>query len=185
MEARANPDTFVIAIDAVAAAMDETSRRAAAKPERGGAPNAMFICAAAETLPGPLTGLATRIAVNYPWGSLLRTLAQPDPGMLARIVRTGAAGAAFTSFINVQPLRDPEQAAKLGLKDAALLHDAAEMETAYARAGLTGLRLADVSDAPQPATSWGRKLAASRREILQLEARVSPAPRTVRGVHSS
>jgi len=49
--ARANPEAFHIAIDPVASAMAEVSRRAAAKPERGGVENSLFVHASLETLP--------------------------------------------------------------------------------------------------------------------------------------
>jgi len=49
--AAAQPERLVIGVDANAAAMVSTSRRAAAKPSRGGLPNALFVVAPAEALP--------------------------------------------------------------------------------------------------------------------------------------
>ena len=59
-------------IDADAAAMAESSRRAAAPVSRGGLPNALFVVAAAEALPAGLAGAFDRVTVNLPWASLLR-----------------------------------------------------------------------------------------------------------------
>ena len=42
-QAAADPDTFVLAIDADARSMAEASRRAAARPSRGGLPNVVFV----------------------------------------------------------------------------------------------------------------------------------------------
>jgi len=170
--ARTRPDAFVIGIDAAAEAMAEASRRAAAKPSRGGVPNAMFLCAAAETLPGELAGLADEITVNYPWGSLLRAVAMPDVEVLAKLARLGKPAAAFRAFINVQPMRDAAQAERLGLSKAALLCDLARLAADYARAGLEGLRVSDVMADPPIATSWAKHLAVSKREAWRLEARV-------------
>jgi 16S rRNA (adenine(1408)-N(1))-methyltransferase len=49
--AAAQPDRLVIGVDASAAAMAAASRRAAARPARGGLPNALFVVAAVESLP--------------------------------------------------------------------------------------------------------------------------------------
>jgi 16S rRNA (adenine(1408)-N(1))-methyltransferase len=178
-EARTQPEAFVIGIDAVAEAMAEASRRAASKATRGGVANAMFLCAAAEAMPGPLAGMADEIRVNYPWGSLLRALAAPDLDVLARIAQLGKPGATFRAFINMQPLRDASQAERLGLAAAALLSDPARLAADYARAGLGRLHLRKAAGDDLPATSWGRHLAVSKREVWRLEARV--AARTTPG----
>ncbi len=131
----------------------------------------MFVCAAAEALPGPLAGVADEITINYPWGSLLRAVALPDGEVLARVEKLAKPGARATMVINVQPLRDVTQAERLGLADAALLHDERALRDAYSRAGLDILRVSRVEDA-LPGTSWGKHLAISKREIWRLEARV-------------
>ena len=70
--AAAEPATLVIGIDASADAMAEASARAARSPRRGGLPNALFVAAAAEAPPAELLGIASRVVVQLPWGSLLR-----------------------------------------------------------------------------------------------------------------
>ena len=52
--AAAQPDRLVVGVDANAAGMATASRRAAARPARGGLPNALFVLAAAEALPAEL-----------------------------------------------------------------------------------------------------------------------------------
>ena len=76
--ARDRPQSLVIGIDPVQEAMAGVARRASAKPSRGGVPNALFLVASAEALPGALSSKASLVTVNYPWGALLRTLVQPD-----------------------------------------------------------------------------------------------------------
>lgn len=172
-EARTRPDAFVLGIDAVAEAVAEASRRAAARPSRGGVLNAMFLYAAAETLPGELAGMADEITVNYPWGSLLRALAAPDVDVLTKLARLGRPGATFTTVINVQPLRNAAQVERLGLSGAALLHAPARLAADFARAGLERLRQTDVTAEPPIATSWAKHLAVSKREVWRLEARIT------------
>jgi 16S rRNA (adenine(1408)-N(1))-methyltransferase len=90
--AAANPDRLVVGVDPVAAVMAEASRRAARPVAKGGRPNALFVVAAAEALPAELCGVADRVTVNLPWGSLLRgALALDDAAArgIARLVRPG------------------------------------------------------------------------------------------------
>ncbi|MDP8905515.1 MAG: class I SAM-dependent methyltransferase, partial [Chloroflexota bacterium] len=51
--ARREPDVLVIGVDAVAENMREASHRASRSRARGGVPNALFVVAAADELPGP------------------------------------------------------------------------------------------------------------------------------------
>jgi hypothetical protein len=46
--------------------MAEASRRAAAKPGRGGLSNALFVVSAVEVLPGELNGAADLITAHFP-----------------------------------------------------------------------------------------------------------------------
>lgn len=88
--ARAHPDWLCVAVDACAAAMRRLSSRAARRMARGGAPNALFLVASAESLPDAREAMADEITVQYPWGGLLRAVIEPDPAILRQIARIGA-----------------------------------------------------------------------------------------------
>jgi 16S rRNA (adenine(1408)-N(1))-methyltransferase len=90
--AAAEPATLVIGLDADAASMAESSRRAAGPARKGGLPNALFFLVAAESMPTELTGLADRVTVLFPWGSLLRGCLRLDPRVAAGIAGLVAAG---------------------------------------------------------------------------------------------
>jgi 16S rRNA (adenine(1408)-N(1))-methyltransferase len=65
--AAAQPDRLAIGVDANAAAMAEAARRAAANPNPGGLPNAMFVTAAVEAMPAELDGVAdVVVTAHYP-----------------------------------------------------------------------------------------------------------------------
>lgn len=72
--ARTDPDCFVIGIDACRENLRTASRTIP--------PNALFVIANAAALPAELTGVATHITINFPWGSLLRGLVIGDPAIL-------------------------------------------------------------------------------------------------------
>ena len=68
--ARRDPDRLVIGLDADAASMRTSARRAAR--QKDGLPNAAFVVAAIESALADLRGVADRVTVHFPWGSLLR-----------------------------------------------------------------------------------------------------------------
>jgi 16S rRNA (adenine(1408)-N(1))-methyltransferase len=82
--AASDPAILAVGIDACREQFRAVSRHAPV--------NAVFIIAAAETLPRELDGAATRLTVNFPWGSLLSGLLTGEAvvGGLARLVRPGA-----------------------------------------------------------------------------------------------
>jgi hypothetical protein len=83
--AHAHPRRFVVGVDACRENLREVSRRAP--------PNALYLIANALALPGELDGLASRLAINFPWGSLLAGLLDVESGLprrLTALVREGA-----------------------------------------------------------------------------------------------
>ena len=88
--ARADPDRLVVGIDANAAGMRGSARRAKSLP------NAAFVVAAAESLPDDLAGVADRVTVQFPWGSLLRGILCGDGPVVANLARIAAPGATLT-----------------------------------------------------------------------------------------
>lgn len=95
------PGWLIVGIDANAGSMAEASRRARRPPKRGGLPNALFVVAAAESLPPELAGFADAVTVYFPWGSLLRGLLLADPAILVNIARIMRPGATLTVLLSV------------------------------------------------------------------------------------
>ena len=75
--AKLQSDVLFIGLDAIADNLREASRRA---PD-----NALFGLLPLEEAPGELAALADRLTVLFPWGSLLRAVALPEPGPLSRL----------------------------------------------------------------------------------------------------
>jgi trans-aconitate methyltransferase len=89
--ARVYPDSLAIGIDACRENLIEQSRRA---PK-----NAVFLVANALTLPEELTEIATRLTINFPWGSLLTGLLD-DPAFCARLASLVRPGATLEVALN-------------------------------------------------------------------------------------
>ena len=144
--AHAYPDSLAIGIDACRENLIEHSRRA---PE-----NAIFLVANALALPAELTGIATRLTINFPWGSLLTALLD-DPMFCARLVSLIRPGATLEVAVNGGALAEAGWALEAG---------AAHMQSNLRAVGFA-LRTAQAWGAAELRacpTSWARRLAFGR-----------------------
>jgi 16S rRNA (adenine(1408)-N(1))-methyltransferase len=151
------PDTLVIGVDANAAAMADSSRRASRG--RAALPNALFAVAAAERPPEALHGMAGSLTVNFPWGSLLRGLLGEDDAVLAGVARLMAPGAEGAALLSVVP-RDGMPA----------VPPPASLAPAYARHGLelVEMRAATPEEVAASGSSWAKRLRAGRERPVTL-----------------
>jgi 16S rRNA (adenine(1408)-N(1))-methyltransferase len=170
--ARAEVTSLVIGVDADAASMADTSRRAARKAARGGAPNLLFVAAAAESPPAELLGIADEIRILFPWGSLLRGVLGRDERVARGIAALARPGAGITVTLSVTPLDGVDHVRSL---DAATVADLDRVAAA------NGLRLIDSGqidreDVRATRSSWGRRLlgATGERPVWRLEFALEP-----------
>ena len=175
--ASTRPSALIVGVDAAPDAMRKTAARAAAKPARGGTPNAMFVWASVEQLPAELSG-ADEVHVLMPWGSLLRAMVGPDAAVLRRIAAACRPGARFLVTLNLHAWRPsvPEVGDTAEPTPQSALHGLAP---AFARCGWL-LESADYLDGAQLAelgTSWTRRLGSSREQlaVLGLRGVIEPA----------
>jgi 16S rRNA (adenine(1408)-N(1))-methyltransferase len=166
-------DRLVVGVDANAAGMATASRRAAAKPSRGGLPNALFVVAAVEALPAELDGVADLVTVHFPWGSLLRGLLGADPAIMAGLTRVLRPGASLQLLLS-STVRD--RGAGVAPIQAVTLDALAGSYAAWGLA-VTQVRPATPADVAAAHSTWGKRLgAAIYRPAWLLRARsASPA----------
>lgn len=153
--AREQPGTLVVGLDAAPDRMRKAAARAAAKPARGGLPNAVFVWASAEKLPPDLRDV-DELHVLMPWGSLLRGLLDDSP-LRRDLAAAARPGAAFVVTLNLHAWRPrvPE-VGDLPEPDASLA------ERFAADGWLVSAGDADVS------SSWTRRLGSTRDELAVL-----------------
>ena len=154
--AAARPDVLVIGVDADAASMAEASRRATRAVRRGGVANALFVAAAAESLPAELDGLAKSLTVHFPWGSLLRGLLRADPAILAGIARVTRPGAAVTLLLSVT---ERDHVAGIDTFDGVAIERIGRCYAAYGLALAEG-RPTTAEDLDAAHSTWARRLGA-------------------------
>jgi 16S rRNA (adenine(1408)-N(1))-methyltransferase len=105
--ARECPSCFAIGIDACRENLRGISRNA---PD-----NALYIIANALTLPGELRGLATRMTINFPWGSLLAALLAGDPAFLNGLIAITRPSATLEIRLNRGALAEAGYAPEAGV----------------------------------------------------------------------
>jgi 16S rRNA (adenine(1408)-N(1))-methyltransferase len=166
--------TLCVGLDPVGANMTTSSARVTKKPARGGLRNILFVIASVEDFPPELAGTADKITINFPWGSLLRVLIEPNEAVLAQLANLGRPGTEILILLNYSVLQDESYLKRLGMPvvSAETLHES--LRAAYQRASID---LTDVhvqgGDVPHR-TSWGQHLTRnSHREVLVLRGRLT------------
>jgi hypothetical protein len=154
--AAADAGTFVLAIDADARSMVDASRRAAGRPSRGGLPNSVFLAEGVERLPAAFDGLADRVSVLFPWGSLLRGALGLDPAVTGAIARLVAPGGRLEIVVSLVE-RDRSAVGGTGPFGG---HDLERMTSAFAEHDLRLIEACPLAADEVRATgsSWARRL---------------------------
>jgi 16S rRNA (adenine(1408)-N(1))-methyltransferase len=170
-EARRRAEWLVVGVDAAPAQLQRASAAAGRKPAKGGLANALFVQAAAESLPAELSG-AAELHVLMPWGSLLRGCLSADT-VLPSLRSVAVPGARLLVTLNLHAWRPavPEVGDSAEPTPASALTDLAPL---YAAAGweITDARYLDEAGIAALATSWSRRLYSSRGQldVLAIEA---------------
>ena len=162
--AREHDNILAIGIDSDRDALREAAKLAERKPPRGGAPNALYVAAGAESLPSELQGAADWITIYFPWSALLRMILSGD-GQIGQIINTLAAPRSRLSLVlNAEAAPDgfdrpSPQTARKSLKSPL---DAAGFR-------ITRSEWLDANGAP-PTTWSGRLVKGSNRSMVALDA---------------
>ena len=90
-------DNFFIGIDAC-----RENLRVNSQPKL---PNVLFIIASAQALPSELNGLASRVSINFPWGSLLQSLLNNDTDLMDGLAAISSPHASLEIYLNGEALR--------------------------------------------------------------------------------
>lgn len=145
-------------MDANAAAMAESSRRAAGRARRGGMGNAGFVVAAAEAAPMELAGSASLVTVRLPWASLLRGCLGRDADVAAGVASLLRGGGTLELLL-APSSRD-------GLDDVPVepMQVAEAATSNFSALGLTSVDARPATDAEIAASgsTWAKRLRSQR-----------------------
>ena len=168
------PEKFFIGIDANAPPLARLSEKIYRRPEKGGAPNALFLQAAVEQIPEELSGIADEVVVQFPWGSLLRGVATGDDLVLGNLRKLCRTGARIEVIIGLDAERDRSEIARLGLPELSEEYLKRELVPAYESRRFEIEEHGRVSASlwPEIDSSWARKLRQrSTRVVIFLRGR--------------
>ncbi len=93
-----NPDWFVIGLDACRENLREHSHAVR--------PNLLFAICEAQSLPWELTGMASRLTINFPWGSLLGGLLSGQPALMRGLASIATPQATLEVRLNAGALAE-------------------------------------------------------------------------------
>jgi hypothetical protein len=141
------PERFVIGVDACREHLRAISRRAL--------PNELYVIANALALPEELSGVASHVTINFPWGTLLDGLLHPESPALACLADITRPGALVEARLNGGAL------AEIGLS---LTEGAARVRQALRMTGFdVGVPVAmDAAALRACPTTWAKRLAFGR-----------------------
>lgn len=162
------PRQLVIGIDACRENLRDASRRAPA--------NTLFLIANALDLPNELTepagltGLASAITINFPWGTLLTGLLRDESPLLATLHRLARPGATLDVRLNAGALAEAGWSLEAGGDQVRRLARVAGFR-------LSAPRVLAASDLRSYPTTWARRLAFGRDpRALALTGRLVVSP---------
>ena len=169
--ALANPNKFFIGIDANAKPLEKISMKATRKPNKGGAPNVLFVQAAIENLPEEFSGAADEIHIHFPWGSLLKAVVSGDETILQSLRKICAPECLLEIVFGIDEERDRSEIERLDLPKISVQYLENVLIPKYENAGFKILEsgILDSSEWSQMETSWARKLQDnSNRTVIYL-----------------
>ena len=145
--AKRHPAMFVVGLDACRDPLRQAARRA---PD-----NLVFVAANIAALPEDLAGRADRLSINFPWGSLLKSLVCDDPAVMEGLLGLGRAGTQLELLVNGEAL------ATLG---SSVQDGGDRIRRNFSQRGLTVSppRILDKAALRAVPTTWAQRLAFGR-----------------------
>lgn len=145
--AGAHPDWFIIGVDSCRENLREYSQ---VKLQ-----NMLFVIASAQDLPNEFNGLISHLTINFPWGSLLKSLFINDSDLMSRLSSISRPNAQIDIHLNTGALAEVKSA----LEDGAM-----KIQENLVSAGwqIRGPVLMNARDLKNFSTTWARRLAHGR-----------------------
>ncbi|MDR1628812.1 MAG: class I SAM-dependent methyltransferase [Oscillospiraceae bacterium] len=168
-----NPNGIFIGIDPSAASMHESALKAAKLARKTGPDNLLFVVCAIESPPMELLGLADRVSVILPWGSLRDGVVKVDSLVLGNLRKLGKPGATLEILVGYDGRNEPFEMEKRSLPALSCGYFAS-LTPQYRHAGIEILRVRAVKneELKQMESDWAKKLAyGGERTLYRLECR--------------
>ena len=111
--------------------------------------------------------------MHFPWGSLLRAVAEGDSAMLGNLCRICAEGAQLEIVASLDPERDRAEMQRLGLQALSLEYIDFVLTPRYTVAGfaVTKRGILSTRECARLETTWAKRLRSSDRTVWHIIAR--------------
>ncbi|MBS0628768.1 MAG: hypothetical protein JSS30_00915 [Verrucomicrobia bacterium] len=169
--AKDNPSYFYIGIDSNPDGMGHISWKIKRKPSKGGltVPNLELLHMSVEDLPSEFSQVAHCVTINYPWGSLLKGVTDPDPKILESISKILHVGGELFLNLNYTLYSDKRLISTLEITDLEGKEAVEKLKNIFSFYQLR-FREKGLDNRNFAGTTWGKHLTlGSGRETLSLK----------------
>lgn len=151
-----NPDILYLGIEPTACNLYEYSKKA----NKNKVNNLIYIITSIENMDDELNGLAEKVYVNFPWGSLLEAIVKDIPELLGKIALLGKKGAEYNFTFAYSTIHEPVEIEKRNLPILTDDYLKSKLSAIYKEVGLiietcTNLKPQDIN---KFGTLWAKKL---------------------------
>ena len=171
-EGKKNLDTMYIGIDISADSMEEYSRKASKKAEKGGLENVIYILSDVENFTQGLCSVVDNIYINLPWGTLRDGVVKGESNILDGIRKVAKNEGVLTIYTTYCDLYESKEIQYRELPKLDIHYLSQVLGKKYKDKGIimTDLSSLDNEDLKNVPTKWARKLAFGRkREIFYMK----------------
>ena len=105
--AREQPRCLAVGVDADRQALKRAAQAAERKPQRGGAPNTLYLASNIQQPPPELAGAADWITIYFPWSQLLTMLLEGDEAVTTILNHLSRARTRLTLTLNAEAAPEP------------------------------------------------------------------------------
>lgn len=151
-----DPNNLFIGIEPIASNLYEYSKKA----NKNKLNNLIYIISSIENLGDDINGMADKVYINFPWGSLLEVIVKDLPELLNKISLLGKSGSEFHFTFAYSAIHEPVEIEKRNLPILTEEYLFTNIKKIYFKAGLSVETCINIT--PQEVnkfgTLWARKL---------------------------
>ena len=169
--AKENSEHLYIGIDSNCDRMGLIAWKIKRKPSRGGlvAQNLELLHMSIEDIPDEFSNMADFVTINYPWGSLLKGITDPDPRMIETISKISHVNAEIVLNFNYTLYSDKTLIDRLSVQDLTQRRVLEKIKACFFTNNLHCIEQR-VGNNSHVKTEWGQHLTlGSGREVLSLK----------------
>jgi len=151
-----NPKVFFIGIDPAEKQLEIFSRKAVRKKLN----NLLFVVGSIEILPEELVGIANKVYINMPWGTLLESIVKPVEKSLYNLRSLLKPGGTAEIVFGYAPQLEPSETKRLSLPDVSLDYIKSQLIPVYENLGFKLLELQEFGtrELESIQSTWGKGL---------------------------